>query len=61
MLSDWALSEAHNLETQMNSDKIGLYPKMLILAKGTRKQSSKTKKFSDNNHSIQNITETTMV
>lgn len=43
--------EAHNLETPMNSNKIGLYPKTLTLAKGARKQSSKTEKFSDNNHS----------
>lgn len=37
--------EAHNLETPMNSNKIGLYPKTLTLAKGARKQSSKTEVF----------------
>ena len=43
--------KVHNVETPMNSDKIVLYPKMLTLAKGPRKHSNKTEKFSDNNHS----------
>ena len=61
MLLRLGSGEAHNLETQMNSDKIGLYPKMITLAKGTRKQSSKTKSFQTTTTLLQNITETTMV